>query len=286
MFRIGGEEDLLDLPTAGALDAPAPESHVRRTERTEPISARAPRDSTPPPPGLDTRDPAVPLAPSLRPPGREAELAASRIAEDGVRNPPSRRRRREPRAHQRSSVGRQDRSTAAPARRHRAGPIGWQSWIASINAAILAVLIVAAVIGHDPPSTTVAAREPHATPKQAVAQPVASALAPADAPVDAPTARANITPKPRVHRPDVLPSHRARRRAADEAHMASEPPSDRSPASPTPQEGSVSPPAAAGHRVASSAPPDPASRSTPRTPIQRRREAENSQNAASVEFGP
>lgn len=211
---------------------------------------------------------------------------ASGIAEDGVRSSASRRRRREPRAHQRRSASSEDHSTAPPASRQRPGLTGWHSWIAWINAGILTVLIVAAVIGHDPPSPTTAGREPPAAPKQAVAQPVASAVAPANAPVDAPPATARSIPKPRAHRHNSLPSHRPRRRATDQAHVASEAPSDRPPPTPTPQDGSASPPAAVGHRVASSAPPDPQSPSTTRAPNQRRREAENSQNAASIEFGP
>jgi len=285
MFRIGGEEELLGLPTAGALDAPAPESPARRTERTERISARVPGDSTSPPPGLDTRDPAAPLSPRLRPLGREAELAASGIAEDAVRSPPSRRRRREPRAHQRRSAGSQDRSTASPTRRQRPGLTGWHSWIAWINAGILTVLIVAAVIGHDPPPITAMVREPPITPKQAGAQPLASAAAPADASVDAQPATASIAPKPRVHRHDSPASHRPHLRLTVHAHQASATPSGREAPPPIAQR-SATPPEAVGHRVASSAPPDPASRRTTRTPRRRRREAENSQNAASVEFGP
>lgn len=251
MFRIGGEEELLGLPTAGALDTSAPESPARRTERTEPISARAPE--------------------------------SSRLA---VQAPAPRRRRREPRAHQRRFAGSEDHSTAPAASRQRAGLTGWHSWIAWINAGILTVLIVAAVIGHDPPSPTAAGREPPAGPKQAVAQPVASAVAPAGAPVDAPPATARITPKPRAHRHDSPPSHLPRRRETNQAHVASEAPSDRPPPAPTPQDGSGSLPAAVGHQVASSAPPAPASTAITRTPRQHRREAENSQNAAAVEFGP
>jgi hypothetical protein len=286
MFRIGGEEELLDLPAAGALDAPALKSPARRTERTEPISARVPGDSMSTPPGPDTQDPAEPLSPSLRPLGREAEIAASGIDDDGLRSPPSRRRRREPRAHRRRSTGSEDHSIAPPAGRQRAGLTGWHGWIAWINAGILTVLIVAAVIGHDPPSPTAAEREPAAAPKQAVAQPLASAVAPAGAPVDAPPTTARITPKPRADRHDSLPSHLPRRRATDQAHVASEAPSDRPPPAPTPQDGSASLPAAVGHQVASSAPPAPASTAITRTPRRRRREAENNQNAAAVEFGP
>jgi hypothetical protein len=282
MFRIGGEEDLLDLPKPGALDARSPASPTQRTERTEPISASAPGDSISPPLGLDTQDPAAAPSPSLGLSGSDAEFAARRIAEDGVRSPPSRRRGREPRAHRRRSAGSRGRSTAPPVHSPRPGLTGWHSWIAWINAGILAVLIVAAVIGHDPPSTTAAGPEPPASPKQAVAQPVASAPASARTPEDTRTAPPHITPKPHVHRHEVLPSHRSLPSVTVQAHQASVTPSNRR-SSPLNVQ---APPATVGHRVASPAPPDPRSRSTTRTPPRRHQEAKNSQNAAAVEFAP
>jgi len=285
MFRIGGEEELLGLPTEGALDASAPESPVRRTERTEPISARVPGDSTSPPHGLDTQDPAAQLSPSHRPLGREAELAASGIDDHGVGRPPSRRRRRRPGAHQRRSADSEDHGTAPPARRRPPGLTGWHSGIAWINAGILTVLILAAVIGHDPSSMTPAGRESPAAPEQAVVQPAASAIAPASTPVDPAPATARSIPEPRVHRRDALPSNRPHPRVTAQAYQASATPADR-PSPPPIVQRSARPAAAVGRPVAASAPPDPRSPSTTRTPNQRRREAENSQNAASVEFGP
>lgn len=244
MFRIGGEEDLLDLPTAGALDTPAPERPARRTERTEPISARVPESSR-----------------------------------SAVEAPASRRRRREPRAHQQRHAGRRDRSTAPSTRRQRPGLTGLHSWIAWVNAAILTVLIVAAVIGHDPPSTTAVGRAPSTTTRQAAAaaQTVASSG-------DARPATTMILPKPLAHRRRSPPSDRPRPRVTVQAHLASGAPTDRPPPAPTPQGGSASPPAAIGHRVASSAAPAP--RSVTPAPSQHRRAAKNSQNADAVEFGP
>jgi hypothetical protein len=243
MFRIGGEEDLLDLPTPGALDAPAPESPARRTERTEPISARVPESSR-----------------------------------SAVEAPPSRRRRREPRADQQRHAGRRDRSTAPPTRRQRPGLTGLHSWIAWVNAAILTLLIVAAVIGHDPPSTTAVGRAPStATRQAAAAQTVASS-------VGARPATTRILPKPLAHRRHSPPSHSPRPRVAVQAHLASEAPTDRPPPAPTPQGGSASPPAAIAQPVASSSAPAPRSVAPPSS--QHRRDSNNSQNAAAIEFAP
>jgi hypothetical protein len=230
MFRIGGEEDLLDRPTAPpACSSPSP--------------ATMPETSTPRAPA-----PTQPL------------------------------RRREPRAHQDRGAGRRDRSTAPPTRRQRPGLTGLHSWIAWVNAAILIVLIVAAVIGHDPPSTTAVGRAPSTTTRQpAAAQTVASS-------VGARPATTMILPKPLAHRRHSLPSHRPRPRVTVQAHLASEAPTDRPPPAPTPQGGSASPPAAIAQPVAS--PSAPAPRSVTPTPSQHRRAAKNSQNAAAVEFGP
>jgi hypothetical protein len=260
MFRIGNEEDLLDEPMPAPSRA-SPPNWARTSDASEPLGA-----------------PEFPVRP--------ADLAA----------PTAPRRRRKPPAHrhprmQHHRTGQQDRSRTPRTHRRRPELRGVRSWIAGVNATILIVLLVAAVIGHSPPATPATGREPPTTTRQTAATTGQTAAQPAVSSVTAQVASTGAPPSLLAHRHDRPPGHRSGSRVALQSDTASRTAmTERSTSSsqqPPSPPSSTPPPAAVARPVAPSsvpAPPRPAPVS-PRA-SRHRREAENSQNAAAVEFGP
>ena len=187
MFRIGGEEDLLDpihastssapeppaaadisgqsapvTPSAvGVLDAPASVSPARPDECAHPSpTATAPDAATTSSCGLDPRDPVAALLLDPRASGGDSERIAGRICRDGVTASGSLRGARWPQVDEDRGGSGLGRSISPSTRLRRSGLTRLHIWIAWVNAVILAVLIVAAVVGHDPSSTTGASRGP------------------------------------------------------------------------------------------------------------------------------
>jgi hypothetical protein len=243
MFRIGGEEDLLDRPTAMPVPAPQP-SHTAVPTASQPLPATA-RAACPPDAGTPPESPAMseaavldvpaPDAPARGSPARPADdvepspvtvlhapvsprlpdldrqdPATARgcsISQDDVPTvvSPLRRRRLPPHHQGKDAAVRRHRSTVAVKRRQRPRLAKLQSCIAWVNALIFTVLVVAAVIGHTPASTTAAGREPSTAPTQAAARPVAPL----------PSTRlagSKILPEPRAREHRACPSRSARPR--------------------------------------------------------------------------
>jgi hypothetical protein len=231
MFRIGGEEDLLDcrpavptcapppnqtpIPTASAPAPPAPATSARPTESDTAGEAEAPNVPAPaapnqgtPKPHLRARDartldmqaPPVPSAP-LRDEPKPHPPAPHRSVRDvpapapparvpaprPIRAPSSPPRSRSRGPHHDWDAGTLYQSPPPARRRPRPQLRGLTSTIAWVNALILALLVLAAVIGHTPPSTTAARPE----------RSVAIARAPARA----------VTPV-RITRPELVESLR------------------------------------------------------------------------------
>jgi hypothetical protein len=248
MFRIGGEEDLLDRPTAVPVSAPQP-SHTAVPTASQPLPATAraacPPDAGTPPASATAAQPPespamseaavldvpAPDAPARGSPARPADdvepspvtvlhapvsprlpdldrqdPATARgcsISQDDVPTvvSPLRRRRLPPHHQGRDTAVRRHRSTVAVKGRQRPRLAKLQSCIAWVNALIFTVLVVAAVIGHTPASTTAAGSEPSTA--QAAARPVAPL----------PSTRlagSKVLPGPRVREHRACPSRSAR----------------------------------------------------------------------------
>lgn len=291
MFRIGGEEDLFDRPSVAPASVPQPDS-APIPGASEPLSTpwRADRP-------LDAD---IPLAPGVPEQPTETLTASATKALDapapenpqpvqsmepspatvpdtstsGVPAPAPPLSPRSPRAHQHHDAGRRDRSTASPTRRQHPGLTRLHSWIAWVNALILTVLIVAAVIGHDPQSTTAVGRASSTT--QAAARPV-------DSSSNTGSAMSKLPPRPLIREHRGPPSHPVRRRPY--RTVASREPTRRSPSASIPQR-DISPPVAIARRVAS--PPSAAPAPTSATPTANhpRPDAKDPRNNPSVEFAP
>lgn len=288
MFRIGGEDDLLDRPTVAPVTAPKPDS------------APIPRISEPPPtPGRAGRplDADIPLAPGIpdqptetlrasatkvldapppeNPPRPVQSMEASPAtvpdtSTSGIPAPASPLPPRSPRAHRHHDAGRRDRSAASVTRRQRPGLTRVHSWIAWVNALILTVLIVAAVIGHDPPSTTAVGRASSTTQ---------TAVRPVDSSSNTGPAMSKLPPRPLIREHRRPPSHPVHRRLS-----ALREPSGGSPSVSIPQR-DISPPVAITRRVAASPSAAPATSATPMA-NRRRPDAKAPRGDPSVEFAP
>jgi hypothetical protein len=280
MFRIGSEEDLPDPPTAAPACAQSP-SRAAAPNASEPSPAPAiqAQPTRPAASAAEVLDAPVAVSP-VRPAQAMKPSPSAMPATSASRAPvPTPLRRREPRAHQNHHhAGRRDRSIASPRRRQRPGLVPLHIWIASLNALIVTMLVVAAVIGHAPPATSAVGQESPTTTRQAAARPVASSVNTRSA-----TSRAIASPLTGRHHPQAR--RRSRTRLTAQAHRASEAPIMRPAHAPIPQR-TASPPTATAHRVASSPPPAPAPTSATPPSSRHRRADENSQNAAAVEFGP
>lgn len=162
MFRIGSEEELLDHPPVASPSPP-------RSRRAA-IPSDVPEPAHPPVRAACQLDAAtvVPAGPRAQREPYEP-IAGHPVPEDAIRAlaSPSDPRPRQARRHH--DARRQDRVTALPTRRRGAALAGLHGWIAWVNVVILTVLVVAAAIGHDPPSTTAAST----TITQAAASPTA-----------------------------------------------------------------------------------------------------------------
>lgn len=216
MFRIGGEEDLLDRAPAVPVCAPQPSrAAVPIASRPLPATARAacpPAAGTPwasatPPetsgiseagvlnmsapdapargsqaPHTDDMEPSpvtvlhAPASPPLSDLDRQDPATAHgrSISQDDMPTvAPPLRRRRLPAHQHRDTATRRHRSTATLKRRPRPRLARLQSCIAWVNALIFTVLVVAAVIGHTPASTTAAGSESSTVVTQVATKPVA-----------------------------------------------------------------------------------------------------------------
>jgi hypothetical protein len=239
MFRIGGEEDLLDPPTAVPASVP-PANRAPITSASMPPSApaqpawspyadiplvpepdevlivggaevaAAPAPAIPAQPAeaaitsegeaVDTSTAPTPDVPTPDPPAREDPARPIRAP-----TPPSHRRRRG--THHNREANRGCRSTATPNGRQRSGLAKLSSTVAWVNALILTMLVLAAVIGHTPASTTVANRE--------LPSPLAQAPARAAAPLRITRLElAKILRRALARKYRVLPGRRARARRA------------------------------------------------------------------------
>ncbi len=260
MFRIGGEEDLLDRPTAVPISTPQPSTAVPTASKPLPATARAacpPDAGTPPASATAAQPPEAPVmseaavldvpapAPARGSPARPADdvepspvtvlhaPVAPRLPDLDRQDPATARgcsisrddvstvvsplrRRRLPRHHQgKDTAVRRHRSTVAVKGRERPRLAKLQSCIAWVNALIFTVLVVAAVIGHTPASTTATGSEPSTALTQATARPVAPL----------PSTRlagSKILPRPRAreHRACSLPASISRRSASSPAAIA------------------------------------------------------------------
>lgn len=221
MFRIGGEDDLLDRPTVAPATAPQPDSTPIPRSPEPPF---APWHSGRPldadvlvVPGL-SEQPIETLAasatealdaPALDIPTLTVQRTESTPATapdtstPEVPPPTSPLRPQWPRTHQHHYADRQDRSIAPSTRRRHPGLTRLHSWIAWVNALILTVLIVAAIIGHTPPSTTVTSRE--SSPTRTAARPLDSLSNPRPA-------ISNLPSRPPVREHRGQSSHPAHRR--------------------------------------------------------------------------
>jgi hypothetical protein len=202
MFRIGGEDELLDPPPAVPAPAlPTDRSPTKLASDEQPPTACHADDA----PGAGVRvvsgvseQPTGSLAadsteafdlPTRERPVRPAEASPaapmSSISTSGIRVPIALRSRGAQR-HRRGHANREDRSIAPPIHQRRPRPTGVHGWITWLNALILTVLIVAAVIGHDPSSM------PATGHRSSTTQTTANSSEPTRAPSDLP-------PVPSVH---------------------------------------------------------------------------------------
>jgi len=204
MFRIGGEEDLLDPSHAAISNAPERPAAAEIPAQPTPVTPSAagvldapasvslarPAEGTPSY-GLDLQYPTTAFSVDHKPSGCDSERIADRISEDDITAAISLRGAQWPRANEHRDTGGLGRPTLPSAGRQRPGLTRLHIWIAWVNALILAVLIAAAVVGRDPTSTTAASREPSTA--QAPAR-LADSFPSAD------PATSNSSPKPQ-HRP-------------------------------------------------------------------------------------
>jgi hypothetical protein len=288
MFRIGGEEDLFDRPSVAPASVPQPDS-APIPGASEPLSTPwradrpldadiplAPGVSEQPTETLTASATKVLDAPAPENPARPVQsmeptpATVPDTSTSGVPAPASPLSPRSPRAHRHHDAGRRDRSTASLTRRQRPGLTRLHSWIAWVNALILTVLIVAAVIGHDPQSTTAVGRASSTTP---------AAARPVDSSSNTGPAMSKLPPRPLIREHRRPPSHPVRRRPP-----ASREPTRRSPSVFIPQQ-DISPPVAITRRVAPSPSAAPATSTTP-IANHRRPDAKAPRGDPSVEFAP
>ena len=289
MFRIGGEEDLLDRPTVAPAPAPQPDSApipIASEPPSTPWRAGRPLDADIPlAPGVPEQPTEILTAsatkvldaPALENPPRPVqsmEPSPATVPDTSTSGVPAPAPPRSPRAHQHHDAGRRDRSTASPTRRQHLGLTRLHSWIAWVNALILTVLIVAAVIGHDPPSTTAVGRASSTT--QAAARPV-------DSSSNTGSAMSKLPPRPLIREHRGPPSHLVRHRP--HLTVASREPTRRSPSASIPQR-YISPPVVIARRVASSPSAAPAPTSATPTANHPRADAKDPRGNPSVEFAP
>jgi hypothetical protein len=171
MFRIGGEDELLDPPPPPTSTPPlsptklAPEEQPRAAcpaDDAPGVSVRVSSGVSEPPTASVATDPTETLGPptgnrSVRPVQASPAVPMSSISTSGI-SVSAALRSRGTQHHRHGRANREDRPIAPTIRQRRPRPTGAHGWITWLNALILAVLIVAAVIGHDPSSTPATSR--------------------------------------------------------------------------------------------------------------------------------